>query len=85
MALLIVPIGVLLGWLVRPPQRAAWATVAVGAVALAVLIGLGIGGAEVSPIETAVLVVGTPLAAWLAYRIAVWRRGRRRTASHATN
>ena len=82
MALLIIPIGVLLGWLVRPPQRAAWVTVAIGSVALVVLLALWIGGAEVSPIETAVLVVGTPLAAWLAFRTATWRRVRRRTASH---
>jgi hypothetical protein len=84
MALLIIPIGVVLGWLVRPEQRAAWVTAAIGAAALVVLVALWIGGAEISPIETAVLVVGTPIAAWLAYRVAAWRRARRRTASRVT-
>lgn len=83
MALLIVPIGVLVGWLVRPAQRAAWATAAIGAAALVALVALWIGDAEVSPIETAVLVLGTPIAAWLAYRVAAWRHVRRRTVTGA--
>jgi hypothetical protein len=85
MALLIFPIGVLLGWLVRPAQRAAWATVAVGAAALVVLVALWVGGVEVSPLETVVLFVGTPIAAWIAYRVAVRRRTRGRTASRDTS
>ena len=61
MAFLVFPIGALLGWFVRPPRRAAVATSVVGLGALAVLVALWSNGAEVSPLETLVLVVGTPI------------------------
>lgn len=77
MALLIFPIGVLLGWLIHSPRRAAAATGAVGAAALAVYLGLGLTGVEVSPLETLVLVLGTPTAAALAHKIARGRLSRR--------
>ncbi len=77
MALLIFPIGVLLGWFIRPPARAAWVTAAVGVGALAVLGILWLSGTEVSPLETLVLVVGTPLAALLAFKVAQRRRSRK--------
>jgi hypothetical protein len=73
MAILILPIGLVLGWFIRPPRRAALSTVAVGLAALLVLAALAIGGAEVSPLETLVLVVGTPLAALLAHKVSLSR------------
>lgn len=73
MAILIFPIGVVLGWLIRPPGRAAAATAAIGLTALAVLVVLWSTGAEVSPLETLVLAVGTPISAALSLRIARWR------------
>lgn len=76
MALLIIPIGMLVGWFVRPPIRAAWATTAVGVGALAVLAVLWMSGVEVSPLETLVLIICTPLAALLALKIAGRRRSR---------
>lgn len=77
MALLIIPIGAVLGWFVRPPSRAAGVTVAVGVVALVVLAILWVGGAEVSPVETLFLIVGTPPSALMAFKIAERRRSRR--------
>ena len=77
MAILIFPIGVLLGWFIRPPRRAAVVTAAVGVVALVALAILWSTGAEVSPIETVVLAMGTPVAAFLAFKVAEWRLSRR--------
>ena len=77
MALLIIPIGVLLGWLIRSPKRAAAATVAVGAAALVAYLGLGLTGVEMSPLETLALVLGTPAAAVLAHTVARRRLSRR--------
>ena len=77
MALLILPVGALLGWLVRPPARAAWATGAIGVVALVVLGILAWSDVEVSPLETLVLVVCTPLSALMAFKIAQGRTSRR--------
>jgi hypothetical protein len=78
-ALLIFPIGIVLGWFVRPPRRAAVATQAVGFGALVVLSLLwGFGDVVVSPLETLVLVFGTPLAGVLASSVARWRLYRRR-------
>lgn len=79
MAILIFPIGVVLGWLIRPPGRAAAATGAVGVAALVVLGVLSLTGAEVSPLETLVLLLGTPIAAVLAFQVARWRLSRRTT------
>ena len=76
MAFLIFPIGLALGWLIRPPGRAAVATGAVGVAALVVLGVLLLTGAEVSPLETLVLLLGTPIAAVLAFRVARWRLSR---------
>ena len=77
MAILIFPIGVVLGWFIRPPGRAATVTCAVGVTALVVLGILALSGAEVSPIETAVLIIGTPISAYLAFVTARWRTPRR--------
>jgi len=76
MAILILPIGLVLGWFIRPPRRAAVATIAVGIGALVVLVILALTGTEVSPLEAAVLVIGTPLAAFIAFRVARWRKAR---------
>jgi hypothetical protein len=76
-ALLIVPLGILLGWFVRPPRRAASATHAVGFGGFVVLSLLwGFTGVEVSPWEAMVLLVGTPLAGALASSVARWRVSR---------
>ena len=77
MALLIFPVGVLLGWFIHSPKRAAVVTGIVGLAALVVYIGLGLTGVEVSPIEAVVLILGTPIAAFLAFRVAGWRLSRR--------
>jgi hypothetical protein len=66
MALVIFALGTVLGWFIRPPGRAALVTTAVGVGALAVLAVLWLTGAEVSPLETIVLLFGTPIAAGLA-------------------
>jgi drug/metabolite transporter (DMT)-like permease len=80
MAILIFPIGLLLGWLIRPPRRAAAATAAVGLGGLIFFVVLGLNSDEgVSPIETALLVLGTPIAAALAYKLS-----RRRLRGAAT-
>ena len=80
MAILIFPIAVVLGWLIRSPRRAAIVTAALGLGALVVLVCLSVAGAEVSPIEMAVLALGTPLSAALAHAIAKWRDARRPAA-----
>jgi hypothetical protein len=77
MALLIFPVGVLLGWFIDSPKRAAAVTGAVGLAALVLYLGLGLAGVEVSPIEAVVLLCGTPIAAFLASRVARWRVSRR--------
>ena len=79
MAILILPIGVALGWCIRRPGRAAAVTAAVGLVGLAVLGVLALTGAEVSPLETLVLILATPISAVLALKIAQWRLVRRTT------
>jgi uncharacterized membrane protein len=79
MALLIFPIAVALGWLIRSPIRAAAVTAAVGLGALVVLVCLWVAGTEVSPLETIVLAIGTPLSAALAHAVAKWRDARRST------
>ena len=73
MALLIFPIGAVLGWFILPPRRAAMVTVTVGVVALAVLVALWASGAGVSPLETVVLIIGTPISAALAFKVSNWR------------
>ena len=78
MALLIFPIGILLGWFLRSPRRAVVVTQVVGFGALLVLSLLwAFTSVEVSPWETLVLVFGTPLAAAVASLIGRWRLGRR--------
>ena len=79
MAILIFAIGLVLGWFIRPPRRAAAVTTAVGLGALAVLLGLTLTGAQVSPLEALVLVFGTPIAALMAFKVAQWRLSRRTT------
>jgi hypothetical protein len=74
MALLILPLGVILGLVVWPPKRAAWYTVAVGVGALAVLGGFWVSDTEVSPWESLMLAIGTPVAAWLAFAVSKPRR-----------
>lgn len=77
MALLIFLIGVVFGWLVRPPSRAAAVTVAVGLAALVALGGLWLSDVQVSPLETVVLIIGTPIAAAVAFKLSEWRLARR--------
>jgi len=82
MALLIFPIGILLGWVLRPPRRAAVATQTVGFGVLVVLSLLwGFAGVQVSPWESLVLVVATPLAGLLASWVARWRLSRSSAAA----
>ena len=73
MALLIFLIGTILGWFVHPPKRAAAATVAAGLAFLIIYLVIGLSDLVVSPLETIVLLLGTPLAAALAFRLARWR------------
>ena len=78
MALLIFPLGIVLGWFLRPPHRAAAATQSVGFGAFVVLSLLwGFTGVEVSPLEPVVLVFGTPLAGFLASWVSRRRLSRR--------
>lgn len=84
MALLIIPLGVVLGWFLRPPRRAVVATQSVGFGAFVVLSLLwGFTAVAVNPFEPVVLLVGTPFAGALASWISRWRllRRRDRTAS----
>ena len=77
MAFSIFLIGAVLGWFVRPPNRAAAVTVAVGLALLILYLVLGwVADLVVSPLETIVLLLGTPLAAVLAFRVARWRASR---------
>lgn len=78
MALLIFPLGVLLGWFVRPPRRAAVAVQSVGFGAFVVLSLIwGFTDVEVDPLEPVVLVFGTPFAGALASWVSRWRVSRR--------
>jgi hypothetical protein len=74
--LLIFPLGVLLGWFIRPPQRAATVTAVVGGIAFVVMLFLAAAGA--SPIQTMILGVGTPIASWMAFAISRRRVARNR-------
>jgi hypothetical protein len=74
---LIFLVGTTLGWFVHPPKRAAAVTVVIGLALLILYLALGLTGVVVSPIETIVLLLGTPLAAALAHRVARWRASRR--------
>jgi len=80
MALLIFPIAIALGWFVRPPGRAGTATYALGFGAFVVLSLLWVVGLEVSPWETVILIVGTPVAGGLASWVGRWRLSRRPAA-----
>ena len=79
MALLIFPLGILLGWFVRPPRRAEVATYVLGFGAFIVVSMLWafIGGFVVRPFDGFVLLFGTPLAGALASWVARWRLSRR--------
>jgi ABC-type proline/glycine betaine transport system permease subunit len=85
MAILIFPIGVLLGWFIRPPRRAAVVTAAVGLGGLGFFVVLGLNTEGVSPIEMAVLVLGTPVAAVLAFNVSKWRLARAATSVRAVD
>lgn len=85
MALLIFPIGLALGWFIAQPLRAAAVTGAVGVLALVMLVILGIRGSEVSPLESLVLIIGTPIAAALASAVARRRPTRRPTMKPPTH
>jgi hypothetical protein len=77
-ALLIFPLGIVLGWFVRPPRRAAVATQGVGFCAFVALSFLwGFSGVEVSPLEPIVLLLGTPFAGVMASSVGRWRLSRR--------
>ena len=74
MAFLIFPLGIALGWFVRPPHRAAFVTHSVGFGAFVVLsLVWGFTGIEVSPLEPVVLLLGTPFAGALATWVSRWR------------
>lgn len=77
MALLIFQIAVVMGWFIHPPGRAAAVTASIGVGALFAYLALGSTGVDVSPFESVVLVLGTPLGAYLAFRVAQWRLSRR--------
>jgi hypothetical protein len=80
-ALLIVPLGVLLGWFVRPPRRAASATHTAGFGTFVLLSLLwGFTSVEVSPWEAMILLFGTPVAGALASSVARWRVSRQSLA-----
>jgi len=79
MALLIFPLAVVLGWFIQRPTRAAAVTAAIGLGALVLYLGLGLMGVVVSPLEATVLLLGTPLGALIAFRVARWRLSRRTT------
>lgn len=79
MSLLIFPLAAVLGWFIQPPGRAAAVTAAIGLGALVLYLGLGLAGVVVSPLESIVLLLGTPLGALLAFRVAQWRLSRRTT------
>ncbi len=74
MALLILPIGLALGWVLGKVRVAVILTLAIGAGALVVYLIAGTRGVEVSPFETLVLIVCLPVAMWLA-KWAAARRG----------
>ena len=79
MGLLIIPLGIVLGWFLRPPHRAAVATQSVGFGAFVALSLLwGFTGVEVNPLEPIVLLFGTPFAGALASWVSRWRLSRRR-------
>jgi surfactin synthase thioesterase subunit len=80
MALLIFPLAVVLGWFIHPPGRAAAVTAAIGLGALILYLGVGWTGVVVSPLESVVLLFGTPLGAFVAFRVAQWRVSRRSTS-----
>ena len=78
MAFLIFPLGIAVGWFVRPPHRAAFATHTAGFGAFVVLsLVWGFTGVEVSPLEPVVLLLGTPFAGALASWVSGWRFSRR--------
>lgn len=83
MALLIFPIGVLLGWFIRQPRRAAIVTAVVGGIALVGMVVLIAAGTGASPLETLVLAVGTPTSSWIAFAVARHRASRHTQASPA--
>ena len=70
-ALLILPIGLALGFILGRARLAAGITLVIGASAV---VAYWVSGFEVSPIESAILLVGTPIAMWLAK----WAAERRR-------
>jgi len=78
-ALLIFPLGILMGWFVHPPHRAEVATYAAGFGAFMVvsLLWAFIGDFVVRPFDGFVLLFGTPLAGALASWVARWRLSRR--------
>ncbi len=74
MALLILPIGLVLGWILGKARLAAIVTLVIGAAALVAYLISGTQGVEVSPWETVILIVFLPVAMWLAK----WAAERRR-------
>ncbi len=78
MALLIIPLGIVLGWFLSPPHRAAVVTQSVGFGAFVALSLLwGFTSVEVNPLEPIVLLFGTPFAGVLASWVSRWRLSRR--------
>jgi hypothetical protein len=66
MALLMLPLGLIIGLIVADEIRAFIVTLVIGLTAVSVLFIVALAGVEVSPLEVGVLLVGTPIAMWLA-------------------
>ena len=66
MALLVLPLGFVLGLILADAFWAAIVTAVVGLAALLVLLILAMSGIEVSPLEVLTLLIGTPIAMWLS-------------------
>jgi len=66
MAILVLPLGLIIGLIVGDERRARIATLVVGLATFLALAIIAIAGVEVSPLEVLVLLVGTPIAMWLA-------------------
>jgi hypothetical protein len=80
MALLILPIGLVLGYILGNARLAPIITLVVGALALLAYV---VSGVDVSPFEALILIVCTPVAMWLA-KWGAARRRRRHSSVHTS-
>ena len=74
MAVLILPIGLALGFILGQARLAAIITLIIGALGPVLLVVIGTRDNGISPIEMTILIFGTPVAMWLAK----WGAERRR-------